>query len=65
MKEKLDNLIDELVNQYEMKVENVDEISEKMKSLGLEFFAQDWQIKGIFEQFLKDLNEIRDIIIRL
>ena len=48
--------IQHLIDKYKYKLEQTEEVSKKLKDLGLQFTIQDFQFEGILKDIINDLN---------
>jgi hypothetical protein len=55
----MNDAINDLIEEQNLKLQKVEEISRQMKELGLSFVAQDWQISGLIEQFKIELEKLK------
>ena len=60
--DEIKDLIDELIEKNNLKLQIIHEISAKTEELGLNFVANDQQLKYMVNKFISELKELKNQI---
>ena len=57
-KEELEFEIGQLIDKYQYKRGELEQISKKLTDMGFEFNAKEFQIRSLFQEFMDDLHSL-------